>query len=243
MLSLTHKLMQPGDPTMQNSIFLLYLPSSTGQFICCMFRPQFLSHLLEMVLCLQNLNLGSCSHLLVYLLHHGLPMWLRGKEFVSQCRGCRRHRFASWIRKIPRRKKWLCTEVSLRGKFHGQKSLTGSMRSQRVRHGWATERAHTHAPSEQFSHCIITVYLFICICSNLDCKEIQPVYPQRDQSWVFIGRTDAEDETPVLWPPHVKSWLIGKDPDAGREWGQEEKGMTEDEMAGWHHQLDGHEFE
>ena len=64
-----------------------------------------------------------------------------------------------------------------------------------------------------------------------------------DQSWVFIGRTDAEAETPVLWPPHAKSWLIGKDPDAGRDWGQEEKGMTEDEMAGWHHRLDGHEFE
>ena len=75
----------------------------------------------------------------------------------------------------------------------------------------------------------------------LDCKEIQPVHP-KDQSWVFIGRTDAEAETPVLWPPHVKSWLIGKDPDSGRDWGQEKKGTTEDEMAGWHHWLDGHEF-
>ena len=74
-------------------------------------------------------------------------------------------------------------------------------------------------------------------------KEIQPVHPKGDQSWVFIGRTDAKAETPVLWPPHAKSWLIGKDPDAGRDWGQEEKGMTEDEMAGWHHQLDGHGFE
>ena len=79
--------------------------------------------------------------------------------------------------------------------------------------------------------------------SPLDCKEIQPVHPEGDQSWVFTGRTDAEAETPVLWPPHVKSWLIGKDPDAGRGWGQEEKGTTEDEMAGWHHWLDGHEFE
>ena len=78
--------------------------------------------------------------------------------------------------------------------------------------------------------------------SPLDCKEIQPVHPKGDQSWVFTGRTDAEAETPILWPPHVKSCLIGKDPDAGRDWGQEEKGMTEDEMAGWHHQLDGHEF-
>ena len=79
--------------------------------------------------------------------------------------------------------------------------------------------------------------------SPLDCKEVQPVHPKGDQSWVFIGRTDAEAETPILWPPHGKSWLVGKDPDAGKDWGQEEKGTTEDEMAGWHHQLDGHEFE
>ena len=78
--------------------------------------------------------------------------------------------------------------------------------------------------------------------SPLDCREIQSVHP-KDQSWVFIGRTDVEAETPVLWPPHAESWLVGKDPDAGRDWGQEEKGMTEDEMAGWHHPLDGHEFE
>ena len=70
--------------------------------------------------------------------------------------------------------------------------------------------------------------------SPLDCKEIQPVYP-KDQSWVFFGRTYAEAETPVLWLPHAKSWVIGEDPDAGRDWGQEEKGTTEDEMAGWHH--------
>ena len=73
--------------------------------------------------------------------------------------------------------------------------------------------------------------------SPLDCKEIQPVHSEGDQSWVFIGRTDAKAETPVFWPPHAKSWLIGKDPDAGRDWGQEEKGMAEDEMAGWHHWL------
>ena len=79
--------------------------------------------------------------------------------------------------------------------------------------------------------------------SPLDCEEIQPVHPKGDQSWVFIGRTDAKAETPVFWPPHAKSWLIGKDSDAGRDWGQEEKGTTEDEMAGWHHRLDGHEFE
>ena len=72
---------------------------------------------------------------------------------------------------------------------------------------------------------------------------IYPVHPKGNQSWVFIGRTDAEAETLILWPPHVISWLIGKDPDAGRDWGQEKKGTTEDEMAGWHHRLDGREFE
>ena len=79
--------------------------------------------------------------------------------------------------------------------------------------------------------------------SPLDRKVIQPVHPKGDQSWEFIGRTDAEAETPILWPPDAKSLFIGKDPDAGTDWGQEEKGTTEDEMAGWHHRLDGHEFE
>ena len=78
--------------------------------------------------------------------------------------------------------------------------------------------------------------------SPLDGKEIQPVHSKGDESWVFIERTDAEAETPVLWPPDAKCGLIGKDPDAGRDWGQEEKGTTEDEMAGWHHRLNGHEF-
>ena len=77
----------------------------------------------------------------------------------------------------------------------------------------------------------------------LNYKEMQPVHPKGDQSWVFIGRTDTEAEAPVLWPPHAKSRLTGKDPDAGRDWGQEEKGMTEDEMAEWYHRLNGHEFE
>ena len=81
------------------------------------------------------------------------------------------------------------------------------------------------------------------LLSPLDCKEIQPVHPKGDQSWVFIGRTDAEAETPILCPPDVKSWLIWKDLDAGKDWGQEDKGTTEDEMVGWHHQLNGHEFE
>ena len=91
--------------------------------------------------------------------------------------------------------------------------------------------------------CFWTVVLEKTLESPLDCKEIQPLHSKGDQSWVFIGRTDAKAETPILWLPHAKSWLIGKDPDAGRGWGQEEKGMTEDEMAGWHHWLDGREFE
>jgi len=77
---------------------------------------------------------------------------------------------------------------------------------------------------------------------HIECKEIQLVHPKGNQSWIFIGRTDAEAETPILWPPDAKSWLIWKDPDAGRDWGQEEKGTPEDEMAGWHHQLNGHGF-
>ena len=81
------------------------------------------------------------------------------------------------------------------------------------------------------------------LASPLDCKEIQTVHSEGDQSWVFIGRTDAEAETPIFWPPHAKCWLIGKDPDSGRDWGQEETGTTEDEMAGWHHGLDGRESE
>ena len=90
--------------------------------------------------------------------------------------------------------------------------------------------------------CFWTVVLEKILESPLDCKEIQPVRPKGGQSWVFISRSDFEAETPILWPPYAKSWLTGKDADAGRDWGQE-KGMTEDEMVGWHHQLDGHEFE
>ena len=95
----------------------------------------------------------------------------------------------------------------------------------------------------QKNWCFWTVVLEKTLESPLDCKEIQPVHPKRDQSWVFIGRTDAEAESSILWPPDAKSWLTWKDPDAGKDWGQEEKGTTEDEMAGWHHQLDGREFE
>ena len=90
--------------------------------------------------------------------------------------------------------------------------------------------------------CFWTVVLEKTLERPLDWKEIQPVHPKGDQSWMFIGRTDDEAETPILWPPDTKSWLIWKDPDAGKDWGQEEKGMTENEMVGWHHWLDGHWF-
>ena len=94
----------------------------------------------------------------------------------------------------------------------------------------------------QKNWCFWTVVLEKTLESPLDCKKIQTVHPKGDQSWVFIGRTDAEAETPIFWPPHAKHWLIWKDPDVGKDWRQEEKGMTEDEMVGWHHRLNGHEF-
>ena len=90
--------------------------------------------------------------------------------------------------------------------------------------------------------CFWTVVLEKTLESPLDCKEIQPVHPKGDQSYVFIGRTDVEAETPILWQPDAKSWLIWKDPDAGKDWGQEEKGMTKDETVGWHNRLNGRGF-
>ena len=91
--------------------------------------------------------------------------------------------------------------------------------------------------------CFWTVVLEKIVESPLDCKEIQPIHPKGDQPWVFIGRTDVEAETPKLWPPAAKNWLIWKDPDAGKDWRWEEKGTTEDEMVEWHYWLNGHEFE
>ena len=101
-----------------------------------------------------------------------------------------------------------------------------------VRFGWWRKK----------NWCFWTVVLEKTLESPLDCKEIQPVHSKGDQSWVSFGRSDAKAETPVLWPPQVTSWLIGKDSDAGRDWGQEEKGTTENEIAGWHHRLNGREF-
>ena len=101
-----------------------------------------------------------------------------------------------------------------------------------TKEGWAAK-----------NQCFPTVVLEKTLESPMDSKEIKPVNPKGNQSWVFIGRTDVEAETPILWPPDAKSWLVWKDPDAGKDWRQEEKGMTEDEFVGWHHRLNGHEFE
>ena len=119
-------------------------------------------------------------------------------------------------------------------------AVHGAAKSRTRMSDWNDTEIENWAPK---NWCFWTVVLEKILESPLDCKEIQPVHPKGNQSWIFIGRTDVEAETPILWPPHAKSWLIGKDSEAGRNWGQEEKGTTEDEMAGWHHQLDGHELE
>ena len=120
-------------------------------------------------------------------------------------------------------------------------SLVKAMVFPMVMYGCELDCEESWAPK---NWCFLSVVLEKTVESPLDCKEIQPVHSKGDQPWVIIlGRNDAKAESPILWPPHVKSWLIGKDSDAGRDWGQEEKITTEDEMAGWHHRLDGCEFE
>ena len=105
---------------------------------------------------------------------------------------------------------------------------------------WELDYKGSWAPK---NWCFRTVVLEKILESPLDCREIQPVHPKGNQSWIFIGRTDAEAETPIHWPPDAKNQLIRKDPDAGKDWRREEKGMTEDEMVEWHHRCNGHEFE
>ena len=150
------------------------------------------------------------------------------------------------------RRKWQPTLVLLPGKSYGWRSLVGYC-------PWGhkesdmTEWLHFHFVwvweldyKESWllkNWCFCTMVLEKTLKSPLDCKGIQPVHPKGDQFWVFTGRTDIKAETPILWPRDEKNWLIGKDSDAGRDWGQEKKGITEDEMAGWHHRLDGHESE
>ena len=125
--------------------------------------------------------------------------------------------------------------------YFAHKALSSQSYGFSSSHGWKWELDHKEswAPKNWYFWPVVLKTLE----SPLDCKEIQPVHPKGNQSWVFIGRTDAEAETPVFWPPDVKNWVIVKDPDAGKDWGQEEKGTTEDEMVGWHHRLNGHGFE
>ena len=105
---------------------------------------------------------------------------------------------------------------------------------------WELDRKESRGPK---NWCFWTVLIEKTLESPLDCKEIHLIHPKGSQSWMFIGRTDAKAEAPILWPPDVKNWLIGKDPDTGKDWRWEEKGVTEDGMVVWHHWLDGHEFE
>ena len=136
----------------------------------------------------------------------------------------------------------------------GRPGVLQSMGSQRVRHDWATELNWTDAHvwiweldyKESWvlkNWCFWTVVLEKTLESPLDSKEIQPVHPKGNKSWIFIWRTDVEAETLILWPLDAKDWLIGKDPDGGKDWRQEGKGTTEDEMVGWHHWLNGREYE
>ena len=121
-------------------------------------------------------------------------------------------------------------DITLPTKIHLVKAMLFPVVMYGCEEGWALK-----------NWCFWTVVLEKTLENPLDCKEIQQVHSKGDQSWVFFGRNNVKAETPILWPSHVKSWLIGKDSDAGRDWGQEEKGTTEDEMAGWHHWLNGRE--
>ena len=127
-------------------------------------------------------------------------------------------------------------DITLPTKFHLVKAMVFPV----VMYGCESWTKGSWAPK---NWCLWTVMLEQTLERSLDCKEIQLVHPKGDQSWVFTGRTDVEAETPILWPPDAKSWLIWKYPDAGKDWGQEEKVVTENKMVGWHYWLNGHEFE
>ena len=126
-------------------------------------------------------------------------------------------------------------DITLSTKFHLVKAMVFP-----VVWMWELDYKESWSPK---NWSFLTVVLEKTLENSLDCKEIKPVNPKGNQSWIFTARTDAEAETPILWPPDAKNWLTGKDPDARKDWSQEEKGMTENEMIGWHHWLDGHETE
>ena len=128
-------------------------------------------------------------------------------------------------------------DITLPTKVYLDKTMVFSSSHVRM---WELDYKESWAPK---NWCFLTVVLEKILESPLDSKEIQPVHPKENQSWIFIGRIDAEGETPILWPPDAKNWLLGKDPDSGKSWRQEEKGTTKNEMVGWHHRLNGHEFE
>ena len=167
---------------------------------------------------------------------------LKGKEAACQCR---KHRINPWVRKFPWRWKWQPTPLFLPGKTHGQRSLWGynPWDHKRVGHNLEARR------QQQKNITCDTVYDRQVSINNGQINygiwtslKIISVNPKGNQPWIFIGKTDAEAESPILWPPDAKSRLIGKDPDAGKDWGQKEKGVPEAEMVGWHPWLNGHEF-
>ena len=126
--------------------------------------------------------------------------------------------------------------------YFANKSLSSQSYGLSSSHAWMWESDYKESCALK-NWCFCTVVLEETLGSPSDYKEMQPVYPKRNQSWIFFGRTAAEAENPILWPPDAKNWLTGKDPDAGKDWRQEGKGTAENEMVGWHHQLNGREFE
>ena len=147
-------------------------------------------------------------------------------------------------RRTPLKKSYDQTRQHIKKRRHyfADKGPSGQKYGFSSSHAWMWELDYKESWARK-NWCFWTVGLKKTLESPLDCKEIQPVHPKGDQSWIFIGRTDAEAETPILWLSDVKDWLTGKGPDAGKDWRWEEKGTSEDEMVGWHHRLDRHEFE
>ena len=132
--------------------------------------------------------------------------------------------------------------LKMKRHYFANKGLSGQSFGFSSSHVWMWELNYKESWALK-NWCFWPVVLEKTLERPLDCMEIQPAHPKEDRSWVFTGRTDVEAETPILWPPDTKNWLIWKDPDAGKDWGPEEKGTTENEMVGWHYQLSGHEFE
>ena len=138
-------------------------------------------------------------------------------------------------------KLWLRQQIKKQKHYFADKGLYCQSYGFSSSHVWMWKLDHKESWAPK-NWCFWTVVLEKTLESPLDCKEIQPVHPKGNQSWRFFGRIDADAEAPILWPPDVKNWLIWKDPDAGKDWRQKEKREIKDEMVGWHHQLDGHEF-